>query len=839
MRKHYLYCAALATAAMLCTQAQASSFTPDVIRPQVVQTLAARPATATTADDNKTITTLIDEDFSGLTAGSEDAPDGTKLVDAMGDFTNPSALKPYSEKLSDKKWGGEGLYSAGGCIAIKDGWFLNTPAGDMSGEVTLTFRARLVKGQQTWGENTLDLIFLSRKALVDFGRKTFTLTDEWQTFTFTSDKGEFENTGFQFFSNVNSGTVLIDDIHVQSVKQSIAAPTAQDPQDATEYGFKAVWSPTSEAKKYLLSVYSKEENDGIESVNEGFEGIHAQADGVIDAAAPGYPEGWEFKWKDATKAHAAPHGGPETSPQAIRLTDEGDYLSTPTVKQGLTTMRFWVKAETSQTDIPSGSRLALSFDTDYGLYLFAYLDLSQLLTDDAKDGTYIDLTEAIGMFDGVYGLKAEWMPVNGDHTALLLDDFNYTSPKAPTLHYVMQDQEVPAPAPAEGEEGEENVTYEVSGLDPNLDYFYSVKAANDDYVSAASKEKEVYTVSQPTALAATNVTADSYTANWTCNKKVDFFRVEQIQQNDITADTKDYEILHEDFSKVNSRYSESDLAQGLLETGDYTGGYVPIDSLTHIAGWKASSMQRVEGWLGGMASSGQTGQIAGAIVTPTIDLSHNEGECNVTVRAWGTEDDWLVVQGVNAAAYAAIRFPAGGFVEQTVTVPVCTAKESLTFYSNNYKPFLIDYIRITQDVKAGEKVSVTTASVHTADADARSLVMERPNFGAHHDVCYKVTGLRYYHGNVKDAVASSPSELITVQPPTGIASLTADAAESITSTEGGVRIASSHATAVKVYTPAGILVASRTLPAGQSAISLSPGIYVVKTAHTTAKVVVE
>lgn len=170
-------------------------------------------------------------------------------------------------------------------------------------------------------------------------------------------------------------------------------------------------------------------------------------------------------------------------------------------------------------------------------------------------------------------------------------------------------------------------------------------------------------------------------------------------------------MLYEDFSLVKSEFKESDIADGFIEHGEYTGGYRAIDDLTHIAGWKASSLQWVEGWLGGMAATGQEGQIAGAISTPVIDLSNNDGECNVTVRAWGQEDDWLVIQGASPACYAGIRFPAGGFVEETVTLPCCSKKESLTFYSNNYYPFLIDYIRITQDLKAGETVSVVTASL--------------------------------------------------------------------------------------------------------------------------------
>lgn len=809
----------------------------NIIKPTITKTITKKASTMR-ANDTKEANILIDEDFSGLTAGTEDTPDGTKLVDAMGDFINPAALKPYSDKLSYKKWGGEGLYSAGGCIAIKDGWFLNTPAGDMSGEVTITFRARLVKGQDTGGENTIDLIFLSRKALVDYGRKTYTLTDEWQTFKFTSNKGEFNATGFQFMSNVNSGTVLIDDIHVESVKKSIATPVAQDAENATEYGFKAVWSPCGEADKYLLNVYSKETNSEVMTVNEGFESINANDNGIIDSDNPNYPDGWEIKWADETKSHAANGMGIKTGKMALRMIDEGDYVCTPKCKEGLTSLSFWLKAEKKQQDVPYGSCIALSFDTDYGLYQFATIDAEQLLGDDATNGLQVNLDEAIAMFDGVYSLKVEWLPVSGDNTTILLDDVVYTTPASPTLNYALHDKEVKADAATIDENG--NITYEVSNLNPDIDYYYTVKAANSEFTSEESKEIEVYTVSQPTALEATDVTASSYTANWTSHNKVDFFRVEQIQQNNITEDTNDYEILYEDFSKVTSDFKESDIADGFIEQGEYTSGYRPIDDLTHIAGWKASSTQRVEGWLGGMASSGQTGEIAGAIVTPTIDLSHNDGECNVTVRAWGQEDDWLVIQGVNAAAYAAIRFPAGGFVEQTVTVPVCTAKESLTFYSNNYYPFLIDYIKITQNVKAGEKVSVTTASVHTANSATKSIVMDNPGFGNGHDIYYKVTGLRYYHGDKKDAVASTPSELILVKNPTsGINSAITTEKSCINAVKGGIRICCAQATQASIYTLAGQLAAEELCTADNTFISIAPGVYMVKLDNITRKVVVE
>lgn len=797
---------------------------------------AAKSPAYEDADDKKNVTVLIDEDFSGFVEGTEEAPSGTKLLDDMGNFTDPSLFKPYSSKLGDKAWGGAGIYSAGGCIAIKDGWFLNTPAGDMSGNVTMTFRARISDGAGVDGKEALDLIFLSRKALIDYGKKKYNLTDQWQTFTYTASNGDFSYTGFQFMSNLDNNTILIDDIHVTSEAQSIAAPEVKDAENATENGFTAVWQPTSEATSYQLSVYSKTENNEDVSVAEGFESVKADANGVIDATAPEYPEGWTIGWADAAGSHV---GKGAASQQSLRMSAEGDYITTPNCKQGYSSLQFWVKPEVSQDEVPYGSYVQLSFDTDYGLYPFASIDMADLLDEETKKNGYIcDLTEALSMFDGVYSLKIEYYPVEDDNTTLLFDDFAYSYPAPPTFNYLLQDEEIKAESL---KEDDGSVKYPVNGLDPNLDYFYTVKAKNSEYISEPSKEIEVYTVSQPTVLEPTDVTENGYTANWTSNKKVDYYRIEQIQKNTIEKDTENYDILYEDFSKVTSDFKEADIADGFIEQGEYTSGYRAIDDLTHIAGWKASSTQRVEGWLGGMASGGE-GTIPGAIVTPTIDLSHNDGECTVTVKAWGQEDDWLVIQGVNVASYAGIRFPAGGFVEQTVTIPVCTAKETLTFYSNNYYPFLIDYIKIQQNVKAGEVVSVTTASVHTSDATVNSLVMDNPNFGEGHDVCYKVTGLRYYHGDKKDVVASIPSELMLVKNPTsGITSTDSDNGSlvKVVATNGGVMVVGTDGTGVHVYSLSGQLTASKNIAAGNNFIALPSGIYLVKAAGETVKVAVE
>ena len=778
-------------------------------------------------------TVLINEDFSGLTAGTEDNPDATMLVDDMGDFINPSALKPYDSSLSYKKWGGIGLYSAGGCIAIKDGWFLNTPAGDMSGDVTITFRARLAKGQDDTGRNALDLIFLSRKGLVDFGRKTYSLTEEWQSFSFSSDKGNFETTGFQFFANTEA-TILLDDIRVERKQKSIQTPTAQDAENVTDHSFRAVWTPTG-AESYLLNVYSKKVSGNTINVSEGFEAVDADSEGRLNAEKPNLPEEWAFVWTDPTKPHVAMGEGPDGSTKAIRLVDEGDAFTTPVMKDGVTAFSFWLKAQPTQTEVPNGSYIQVSVDTEYGLYPWKFIDVADLLSDEARDGKVFDITTALKAFEKVYAINFEYMPVKGDNTAVLFDNVTYAYPEPAELNYALKDQKVEAQPNADAEA---DMTYDVTGLDPEFDYFYTVKAVSDSYVSEPSKEIEVFAVSQPTVLQPTDITSDGYTANWTCGNKVDVYRVEQVQLNTIDKDTDAYTILYEDFSKVKSDKTEDDIAKGDIEHGEYTSGYGPIDDLTHLAGWKASSLQCVDGWLGGMESSGVKGEIPGAIVTPAMDLSHNEGECDVTVRAWGTEDDWLVIQGVNPAAYSAIRFPEGGFVEATVTIPTCTKKEQLTFYSNNYRSFLIDYIKVTQNVKAGDKVEVVTSSVLTEDNTTKSMYMDRPNFGPGHDIYYRVTGLRYYHGNRKDAVASSPSDMMLVKAPATSIQTVGKTEASVTTVAGGVSVTTADNAVLDVFTVTGQKALTRTLAPGTTDVSLAPGVYIIKVADQAVRVVV-
>ena len=577
------------------------------------------------------------------------------------------------------------------------------------------------------------------------------------------------------------------------------------------------------------------------TVSEGFDNIKADDKGNIDATSPNYPEGWEFAWKDNDLSNhiAKGEGAGTDNKQAVRLIDTGDAITTPYCSEGIKSLKFWVKAEANDGQ-PKYSSILFTVNFGKGVYTVDnYIDIPTMFAPAKRDGYYFDLTETLSAFDKIYSVKIEYIREEDDKTTILFDDFSYTTNKPTTYNYVLKDQKVEQ---QDNEDG--TVGFEVNGLDPDTDYTYSVKSVNSDFISVASDEQEVYAVSIPTALPATNITANSYTANWTSHKKVDFYRVDQLQQTVIDKDTKDYVMLDEDFSKVTSSLTEADLLDGFYEEGERTSGYMPLDDITKIAGWKASSTVRVNGWLGGNEAKQGSGTIAGAIVTPTIDLSHNEGACNISLRVWGSEGDWLIIQGSNPASLATIEFPkGGGIVEKTITMPLCTSKEQLTFYSNNYKVFLIDYIKITQDVKAGDKVTTITGSVLTEDADTKSMVMTNPGFSDGHDVLYRVTAMRYDKDSQeshKYYSTSTPSDLMLVKNPnpSGIGSVEA-AAENVAGVEGGIVVNAANATTVNVFNLSGQLVASKACGNGHAFVSVAPGVYVVKTNSTAAKVVVK
>lgn len=218
---------------------------------------------------------LIREDFSGLTAGSEEAPD----------FDNPLGLTTSPQFDPDlfggMEWQGYRAYSAGGAVAMRtfdpaSMACVSTPRMDYSGSVKVSFLMKYLpvswEDEETgqtmyWPSSTVYLLLgndRNKEMDVD-GGEMLSETHIYRDWGWTKVEVEFDNysaynDSYLAFYCVDG--VILDDIEVaSSVDNFIAAPAMSGIKDITETSFTATWEPVHKAYTYWTYLYSYEGDD--------------------------------------------------------------------------------------------------------------------------------------------------------------------------------------------------------------------------------------------------------------------------------------------------------------------------------------------------------------------------------------------------------------------------------------------------------------------------------------------------------------------------------------------------------------------------------------------------
>lgn len=223
--------------------------------------------------DEKTV--VLQETFSKFTAGSEEAPDMTNILNSEGII-----LQDYIETYG---WAGISVYQAGGCAYLaNDGEsLLATPILDLSNDggkfdVTVSFRtsSATTKFYVFWGDSSSMI-----------GGRTATADTEWGTISFTAEGG-VRQTMLQFYADAD---IYIDDIVIEQVEDEevvepfLGAPTAENISDIKDGSFTASWSVVQEATHYLLDVYHYENNERVfEFQDKKVEGNACEVTGLTD-----------------------------------------------------------------------------------------------------------------------------------------------------------------------------------------------------------------------------------------------------------------------------------------------------------------------------------------------------------------------------------------------------------------------------------------------------------------------------------------------------------------------------------------------------------------------------
>lgn len=424
---------------------------------------------------------LIDEDFSKVTGGSMETPDTTKFLASSyyepGIFIDPSMTK-------DGTWAGESVYAAGGALYLKTYnpmiyAALMTPLGDYSGEITLTFKVKAMPcwivynedpetGEEIWGLSRGSTIGVqvcrggytsSQLADTDLedgsGYYTTRLYENqgWTEIELHFNNYSGDSDGYICF--FTEGAVLIDDVKVTSAPTFLAAPKVVGVTDFQADRFTIEWQPLRKAFEYYVDLYKMtytSDTDG--AFSEDFENYTAPQ------------EGW-----GVTSSEISPDKGMDGS-KAMVMYDR-DTLTTPENGATYKTMDFYMKFVTHYDD-PYMSMATVYVDglTESGWKTVAYIYASYFI-----DGDIVRLSDEIYGFANTYKAIRIRPGDMEEGEYILVDNIDIATNRPFRLERVFGEN-----SSDWGDESNDTyydytdgTSYTFTGLDPETEYYYSVR----------------------------------------------------------------------------------------------------------------------------------------------------------------------------------------------------------------------------------------------------------------------------------------------------------------------------------------------------------------------------
>lgn len=686
---------------------------------------------------------LLSEDFSAFKDGTEDTPDTKMLASFYGD---PGMYIDKSLTAQDT-WAGSLVYSAGGKIALISpneytGADLDTPLGDYSGDLTITFKVKALENSDLFVNVLKGGYARCEDADTKDGSnvKDYRLypKEGWKEVTLKISNNSADNDGFIQFHSY--GKIIIDDYKVTTTANFIAPPKLLSETKFTKNGFTINWEPTRIAFNYYIDLYKKVYTSNNDStITEDFENVNADGSNM--------PNGWRIIQKDTERIGTVG----QDSTKGLIL-NNGDTIETPYDMAKYKDLSLWMRIydpdpetnyEVYETSINIDART-----------INGWQNIGQFSPDAFFDGKVTNLIKTIGA-SKYYGIRlsVSGLP-KGDYVAL--DNFKITTGKPATLETV--DGDFPGYYYAKTKDS----TYTFNNLDSLSEYYYSVKA---HYLLQYSDPqlKEAFGVAKSESGVATDITANAYTAHWEAVPKATRYLVNNYGVYTATTDEADHVVLNEDFSKVNSSVTDNTDPYHPEEVGNTDE--VTLDAYSDFAGWTGVGTTMSQGMIGVAKSSSQTNYM----ISPSMYLD-NGNQFKLYIKAYGTKDATLIIQ-TNNKLYSVYFKDAGdgasGVIDNTFIIPDHDKALNVIFYTLNKEAFIIDAVKVSQDIKAGNNV-YTYLSSQLVKADTLSCTFSGLDQYPYKDYAFTVTS--YYDLDNETAISdlSEFTPLTLVVDPTGI-----------------------------------------------------------------------
>lgn len=767
---------------------------------------------------------VIDEDFSLFTAGSEDAPDSENIAN--------KSYKVNNEYTHEPLWGGNRVYQAGGCAFLggyKDEYdwqyygHITTPERELSGELSVSFRARRANSNPNSGK--LDLALCDN----DYGRIEtikYDLTEEWQEFTweYTNTQSFSDRCVFQF--SAKEGEILLDDIKVLRAQTVIEGVDVMYPINNSPTEFVARWYPANNSNitGYLFNVYYMDMP--AEYIEPGtmmcdFESINIDTDGRINSSDPGFPEGWTIDVSsNGNKDVATEAGNYNSGTKALLFDESGDYILSPVAPAPINSISFWVKPTSLDYEV-YGETSLLGIWVKYEDESWEHIaNINNTYMEE--DGGFFTL-DGDAIKPGVYQIKLTCQ--SSFNVDFIIDDVTIDYATQPVAFTVIEDELVTTTSRV------------VSDIDPSKDYYYYVKVVDGDLQSAPSQHMWVDGIVgvTPEVYNSTDVTKSGFTANWQKLYHADMYTLNVNHEFVTSTDDEEVLLAYEDFSKL----TEGTLSWPHYEYWDTynlaENGYSEQEWVLTLPCW-------AEGHAGTQGSS--WGEPA-LVMSPKFNLGNYAVKVDFTAcNTMPNDTVWVLVLDKYDAVMPKFAKQAAGFDnvyrDHVSASVILDAQEwgneplHIAFVSQNNNAFFIDEAKISLIVP--EKGTVIAKNYKIIQTENNYYTFENLPAGASvYSYTVKAQATKnfvLYESNVSEEAKVDLQFMSSV-------SDIEDSGDYLYSKDGELHVVVGNPARVAIYNLQGMLIEDVAVEAGENVVNLPQGMYVVRVSDKTYKVVVK
>lgn len=495
----------------------------------------------------------------------------------------------------------------------------------------------------------------------------------------------------------------------------------------------------------------------------------------------------------------------------------GEYSNSVTSSQTIEGTTKWKEYTLTFTDGNSKDDIQITAKS-YPIFID---DITITQIDNGKPGAPL-AQAATNVSDTQF--TANWQAVEGAEGYLLSV---YTLKNA-TEQYLFKDKEV------------SGTSYDVTGIEANIDYYYTVCSKRNGETSKTSNTITVIRkLKTPVTLPATNVASYGFTANWQSVPQATAYAVYTILTHTAQADNEPFNLFKSDFSAVKVGTIDSPWDYSRL------GGIrVFLDDLAPRCDWIAFAPMAAQGMFG-ISNMFLDYNVPGTIYSPILDLSHDGGKSTLRFNVLG--------RNVTKLRICVLKDKADGKADELFKTecPVTTdlAEQVITLEKGEKDTYveisiaegtgyvLFDDLQLSQNLNKGESTELKYKYDETSDTSRR---IDTPDYSAGDVYAYTVQAFRLDSSSkIIEEATSDRSEPQEVKRNDAVESITAgNDGATVATTADGIRITLAEAAPVAVYSLDGRLLHQDNTAATEHNVALgNHGIFLVRIGAKTIKVV--